>query len=158
MSQTHVTADQDAVITVIEIAAPPARVFEALTTRSQMMLWGSDAKYKIVEWEMDARLGGKWSFLVAIAAKPEHKGHYHHGEILAIDPPRLLEYSWYASFHPDQNHQTVVRWELSAIAQGTHLKVTHSGLKTMDGMATGYSQGWPGLVESLRNYLEKLAA
>src|SRR5262249_6618750 len=64
MSQTHITPDGDAVITELDITAPPARVFEALTTRGQMMQWGSDARYTIVEWEMDAHLGGKWNFLV----------------------------------------------------------------------------------------------
>jgi hypothetical protein len=35
------------------------------------------------------------------------------------------------------------------------LKVIHSGLAQLTGACQGYSQGWPGLVEALKNFLEK---
>jgi len=72
-----------------------------------------------------------------------------------MDPPRLLAYSWFANWHENPSHRTVVRWELTPTKTGTHLKVIHSGLAQLPGLAQGYSQGWPGLVEALKNYLEK---
>ena len=61
MPVSQITPDQDAVVTEIEIAAPPERVFEALTDPAQLMLWWA-ATPEGARWEMDARLGGKWRY------------------------------------------------------------------------------------------------
>jgi hypothetical protein len=66
----------------------------------------------------------------------------------------VLAYSWFANWHEKPDHRTVVRWELTATKAGTHLKVTHSGLAQMPAACQGYSQGWPGLVQSLKNFAE----
>lgn len=39
MPRAQITPDQDAVVTEIDIAAPPERVFQALTDPAQLMLW-----------------------------------------------------------------------------------------------------------------------
>ena len=39
MPVSQITPDQDAIVTEIEIAAPPERVFQALTDPAQLMLW-----------------------------------------------------------------------------------------------------------------------
>ena len=39
MPSSQITPDQDAIVTEIEIAAPPERVFQALTDPAQLMLW-----------------------------------------------------------------------------------------------------------------------
>jgi uncharacterized protein YndB with AHSA1/START domain len=156
MAATRITPDNDAVVSEIEITAPPDRVFRSLVTRDQALQWGSNDAFEMTLWEMDARPGGKWHF-VSKERKGTNAGRNidHHGEILEIDPPRLLEYSWFASWHPDPSHRTVVRWELSPTKAGTHLKMTHSGLAQLPGVAQGYSQGWPGLVQSIKNFVEK---
>jgi uncharacterized protein YndB with AHSA1/START domain len=153
-----VTPDQDSVVTEIEIAAPPDRVFQALIDRSQALQWGGGEAFEITFWEMDARIGGKWHFVST--ERKSGKPMDHHGEILRFDPPRLMEYTWFASWHPDTQHPTVVRWDLTATKTtatktGTHLKVTHSGLAPMPGTAKGYSQGWPGLLQQIKTFIEK---
>jgi uncharacterized protein YndB with AHSA1/START domain len=148
-----VTPDQDAVITEIDIAAPPDRVFQALIDRSQALQWGGGEAYAITLWEMDARIDGKWHFVST--ERKSGKAIDHHGEILRFDPPRLLEYTWFASWHPNPHHPTVVRWDLTATKTGTHLKVTHSGLAPMPGTAQGYSHGWPGLLHQIKAFIEK---
>ena len=35
------------------------------------------------------------------------------------------------------------------------LKITHSSLASMTGTAQGYSQGWPGLVQQIKSFVEK---
>jgi uncharacterized protein YndB with AHSA1/START domain len=156
MAATRITPDNDAVVSEIEITAPPQRVFQSLITREQALQWGSNDAFEMTLWEMDARPGGKWHFVSRQRTGPGAGANIdHQGEILEIDPPRLLEYSWFASWHPDPSHRTVVRWELSPTKAGTHLKMTHSGLAQLPGAAQGYSQGWPGLVQSIKNFLEK---
>lgn len=156
MATTTATPDNDAVISEIEIAAPPGRVFQSLITRDQAVQWGSNDQFEMKHWEMDARLGGKWRFVSRQRTGPGAGANIeHHGEILEIDPPRRLEYSWFASWHQNPAHRTVVRWELTPTKVGTHLKMTHSGLAQIPGACQGYSQGWPGLMRSIKNFLEK---
>jgi uncharacterized protein YndB with AHSA1/START domain len=157
--KSQITSNNDAVITEIEIAAPPERVFQAIVDREQARQWGGGDAFEIILWEMDPRPGGKWEF-----ASKERSGKKnpagldrfeHHGEFLEVDPPRLVVQTWYANWHPDPSHRTVVRWDLTPTKTGTHLKVTHSGLAPLAGAAQGYSQGWPGLVQQIKNFVEK---
>jgi uncharacterized protein YndB with AHSA1/START domain len=151
-----ITNDNDAVITEIEIAAPPERVFQALIERQQAMQWGAGEAFEITHWEMDARPGGKWRFTSKERAAAEAgKAFDHHGEVLRIAPPDLLEVSWFANWHPDPAHRTVVRWDLAPSKTGTRLTVTHSSLAPLAGAAQGYSQGWPGLLQQIKNFIEK---
>lgn len=157
-TQSRITPDKDAVITVIEIAAPPERVFQALIDRDQAFQWGSSDAFEIVLWEMDVRPQGKWRFVSKELGGKNPPGldrFDHHGEYLEVDPPRLLVQSWFANWHPDPSHPTIVRWELIPSKTGTRLTVTHSGLAPLSGAAEGYSQGWPGLVEQIRKFVEK---
>lgn len=153
MSKTIITPDRDAVISEIEIAAPPERVFQALTTRDQALQWGTTDAFQVMAWEMDARPGGKWTF--TSIEKGTQKEFEHHGEVLEVDVPRVLAYTWFANWHEDPLHRTVVRWELAPTSKGTHVKITHSGLAQLPSAATGYSQGWPGLLQDLKRFLEK---
>jgi uncharacterized protein YndB with AHSA1/START domain len=157
MATTYITPTKDAVISEIFIAAPAERVFKALTTREQALQWGSSPEFEATQWEMDSHVGGKWFF---IARELKGSGRHanadlvHHGEILKFDPPRVLEYTWFASWHSDPLHQTIVRWELTPIPGGTQVKVTHSGLAPMPEDCKGYAQGWPGLVTRIKQFVE----
>ena len=159
MATTRITPDQDAVVSEIEIAAPPKRVFQALVDRNEALKWGSGETHEITVWEMDARPGGKWEFISREKGikNPDGKPREfeHHGEVLEIDPPRLLVHTWLANFHEIPSHKTVVRWELTPIPAGTRLKVTHSGLAQLPASRAAYSQGWGGLIETIKKYLEK---
>ncbi len=154
---TRIASDRDAVITEVFIAAPPERVFQALINREQALEWGSSREFKLTDWEMDPRVGGQWTF-VAKESNPSGKHAntelVHYGEILEFNPPRVLEYSWFASWHSNPAHKTLVRWELSPVADGTDVKVTHSGLAPMPDDCKGYAQGWPGLVTRVKEFVE----
>jgi hypothetical protein len=63
MPNPAVITTEDAVISEIEIAAPPERVFQALIDREQALRWGTNDAFEIKSWEMDARPGGKWRFV-----------------------------------------------------------------------------------------------
>jgi uncharacterized protein YndB with AHSA1/START domain len=157
-AKCEITSDNDAVITEIEIAASPERVFRAIVDREQALQWGGGEAFEIILWEMDPRPGGKWKFVSRERSGKNPAGVdrvEHHGEFLEFDPPRLLVQTWFANWHPDPAHRTVVRWELTPTKTGTHLKVTHSGLAALAGAAQGYGQGWPGLVGQIKNFVEK---
>ncbi len=62
MATVAITPDQDTVIGEIFIAAPPARVFQAITDPEQMPCWwGAHDTYTSKDWKADVRVGGKWS-------------------------------------------------------------------------------------------------
>ena len=96
MATTSITPEQDVVTAEIFIAAPPQRVFEALTDPKQApQWWGQEGLYRITEYRGDVRVGGKWASLGMGADGKEFRVY---GEYLEIDPPRRLVYTWIASF------------------------------------------------------------
>jgi uncharacterized protein YndB with AHSA1/START domain len=152
-----ITPDQDAIVSEIEIDAPPARVFKALTDAKELMVWFCDPACPIKFWNMDARPGGRYSYAtskgtIVVNGVDEFECH---GEILEIDPPRLLVYTWIGNWHDDKQRKTVVRWELTPGGKGTRVKVTHSGLAQEPAARKDYSGGWPGVLEKLKKFAEK---
>jgi uncharacterized protein YndB with AHSA1/START domain len=146
-----VTADQDAIISEIDIAAPPERVFKAISDAAEIRRRAPELSL----YEMETRVGGKWR--LEMRAPRSHHGVrviHHGGEILELDPPRLLVYSWTANFHTDPEKRSIVRWELTPTKSGTHVKVTHSGLTSEPQARKEYAGGWPGVIEMLKKFVE----
>jgi uncharacterized protein YndB with AHSA1/START domain len=136
----------------VEIAAPPEQVFRALTDPEQLAAWwGSGDSYRTREWRVDARPGGAWSARTTDAAGADG---VIGGEVRVVDPPRVLEYTWRASWDPLAT--TVVRYELAPATvrgvSGTRLTVTHAGFDT--GSPTGVTcwlgAGTPSVAEWAR--------
>jgi len=154
---TVVTADQDAVVSEIEISAPPDRVFKALTDEGELKRWFTSPECPAKFWKLEPRLGGRYSYAtekgtIVVNNVSEFECH---GEIVEFDPPRVLAYTWIANWHDDTARRTLVRWELTAKAGGTHVKVTHSGLAQEALARKDYTSGWPGVVEKLKQFAEK---
>ena len=144
-----ISKDQDAIDTEVEINAPPDRVFQALVDSAQARSWGSNEDFTVMVWELEPRVGGKWRF---VARDRAGKTYTHYGEVLAFDPPRLLEHTWLADFHDQPSRPTVVRWELTASGAGTLLKVIHSGFEAQPKVRKDYQSGWPELLAAIRKY------
>ena len=92
---TATTADNDALVTEIHIAAPPERVFRALTDAQELKRWFTSPECPVKLWEMDARPGGAYRYAtekgsVVVNGVTEFECH---GEILELDPPRYLAYT-----------------------------------------------------------------
>src|SRR5580700_671536 len=107
---TTTTPDLDAIVSEIDISAPPSRIFEALIDPEQLMLWFTNASCPVKLWRMDARLGGSYSYATAkgnivVNGVNEFKCR---GEITEIDPSWLLVYTWIANWHLDPERKTVV--------------------------------------------------
>lgn len=150
-AKCQITPDNDAVIAEMEIAAPPARVFQALTDPRQMPLWwGQREMYRVTKFEADVRPNGKWKS-VGVNAKGEtfEVG----GEYLELDPPHLLVQTWIASW--TGTLATKVRWELHSHDDGTLVRITHSGFAGNIAAANDHSQGWQRVLSWLSGYAEK---
>jgi uncharacterized protein YndB with AHSA1/START domain len=157
MTAAIVTPNQDALVSEIQIAAPPARVFNALTDAGELRHWFGSPECPVKSWKMDARVGGRYSYAtekgsLVVNGVSEFECH---GEILECDPPRVLAYTWIGNWHDDPQSRTVVRWELTPKGSGTHVKVTHSGLASLPVARADYAGGWPGVVEMLKKFVEE---
>lgn len=151
------TDNADSISFEIDIAAPPSRVFTALIDPAQLMQWFNDATCPVKYWKMDAQPGGAYSYetektSIVINGIRQFKCY---GEILEIDPPRLLVYTWIGNWHVDKQIRTVVRWDLTPTPAGTHVRVTHSGLAQEPVARKDYSGGWVGVIQNLKTFTEK---
>lgn len=149
----------DSVVAEIEISAPPERVFRALTDPKELPIWwGSEPSAELKVYKMDARVGGKWRYECS-----DRVGHpvngvtdfKAHGEILQLDPPRLLVLTWIANWHDHPEQPTVVRWELDPTKKGTRVRVTHSGLAGQPIVRKDYGSGWKGVLDLLKKFVSE---
>jgi uncharacterized protein YndB with AHSA1/START domain len=155
MLESLLTSDQNSIVVEIDIAAPPERVFRSLTDPEETRRRAPE----LGTYEMDAQVGGRWR-LEMRPPKP-HRGFaviHHEGEIVEYEPPRLLVYTWTANFHNDPKHVSIVRWELTPTASGTHVKLTHSGLASEPESRKDYAGGWPGVLGELKKSVEQGSA
>jgi len=152
MATTTITPDQDALICEIHVAAQPERVFQALVDPRQVTQWwggeGAGQSYRCTKFEIDLRVGGKWS---SVGTSGNHGDFQVSGEYLEVDPPRLLVYTWTASWTGAAT--TTVRWELKPTDEGTLVTLRHSGLAAHPELAQSY-RGWQWILGWLQLFVE----
>jgi uncharacterized protein YndB with AHSA1/START domain len=114
------------------IDKPPARVWAMLTEPALLQRWFDRA-------DVDLRVGG--DFLIYF---PDG---VMRGVIRALEPERLLEYSW---GEDDSMPSSVVRWTLSPLGGGTKLTLMHIlPAGTPDGHAVELGGGWHLILDRL---------
>ncbi len=163
MATVAITPDHDTIEAEIFVAAPPERVFQALTDPSQMpRWWGQAGMYRITECQADLRPGGKW-YSVGVGA--DGTSFRVDGEYLEVDPPHLLVHTWTPSF--SNTPGTVVRWELeprpvhNLQAQGPHkagtgtaVKLRHSGFAGDEKACKDHAEGWKRVLVWMQAFAE----
>jgi uncharacterized protein YndB with AHSA1/START domain len=131
----------------IQIATPPERVWEALTTPEQIRQW-----FFGVDTESDWRVGG------SLVHRGEHQGRPYEdkGAILELVAPRRFVHTHWSPMSglPDtpDSYQRVT-WTLEPADGGTTLTVAEDHLPTEDAKAIS-DQSWPRALESLRALVE----
>jgi uncharacterized protein YndB with AHSA1/START domain len=163
MATVTVTPQQDAVTGEIFIAAPPERVFQALTDPKQAPLWwGQQGMYRITEWKGDVRPGGKW---FSVGVGDDGTSFRVDGEYLEVDSPRLVVHTWIASWSGPL--KTVVRWELEPrsvhglqhrgpqkVGTGTVVKIRQEGFDGAPEAARNHAQGWARVLGWMQAFVE----
>ena len=164
MATAIITPDKDAVHVEIFIAAPPERVFQAITDPAQTsQWWGQKGMYRITGGHSDVRPGGKWR---SEGVGADGKKFSVDGEYLEVDPPRLLVHTWNPSYkeHPKQ---TTVRWELEPrsvhglqqtgphkMGTETAVKIEHSGFAGDEKDAADHGNGWTRVLGWVQAFVE----
>ena len=98
-----------------DLPAPPAKVWRTLTEPKLMSAW-------LMENDIVPEVGRRFTF----RGKP--MGDWDGTvvcEVLAVEPPRLLSYSWRGG--GASGLDTVVTWTLTPTASGTRLHLEHAG-------------------------------
>lgn len=129
---------------VTYIAAPPERVWEALT-RPEMTekYWFG---YRVTA---DGKPGARMT-----AFNPAGR-QVHDDPIIESDPPRRLVYGWKSLYKelPDERPSRVT-FVLEPFKDQTRLTVTHDEFDAGSKMFAMISKGWPAVLSSLKSFLE----
>jgi len=163
MATSQIAHDHDAVEVEIFVAAPPARVYQAITDPAQTaQWWGQKGKYRVTNAHADLRQGGTWytSGIGADGTEFSVSGTY-----LEVDPPRLLVHTWNPSY--SGLHETTVRWELTAqevhglhgqsphrMGTGTLVRIRHYGFAGNVDACKSHGEGWTRVLGWMRQFVE----
>jgi uncharacterized protein YndB with AHSA1/START domain len=108
----------------------PEKVWRALTDRQAIAQW-------LMKNDFEPRVGHKFQFRVE--PKPRGWTGIVDCEVLEVDPPRKLVYSWCGS-----GLDTTVVWTLEPVAEGTIVRLEHNGFRGMRGWMVSrlLGKGW----------------
>jgi uncharacterized protein YndB with AHSA1/START domain len=116
-------------------------VWRAITDPEQLRAWFPAAV------DMDPTMGAKLRIELTPEAQARHaipeEDMTSYGEVTAVDPPRLLEYTWSGE---------ILGWELEPTADGCRLRLTN----VLDdrAMAADDGAGWHVALEALGSALD----
>ena len=164
MATATITPDKNAVIAEIFIAAPPARVFQAISDPSQTSKWwGQSGLYRVTQSKADVRVGGTWR---SDGVGADGTMFYVEGEYLEVDPPKTLAHTWIGSYSGPM--KTIVRWTLEPqevhglhpsgpkkSGTGTLVRVTQEGFAGNHELAGSHGEGWKRVLGWLMVYIEQ---
>jgi len=146
-----ITVSDDTIVQEVTIKAPAARIFAALTSPEQLVKWWAlPCRFKATHVECDPRPGGRWRMEVEGLCAGERAVNTVSGEYRAVEPPRLLIFTW---IRDEDQAETEVRWDLDERDGLTTVRVTHSGLATE--YLRSRNSGWPLVVKLLAEYAEQ---
>jgi uncharacterized protein YndB with AHSA1/START domain len=129
---------------VRRIAARPSIVFAALTTPDGIASWWGPDGGPVLLAETDVRVGGRFRVRFRSLDGSEHESS---GEYLKVIPPEQLAMSWQWQGGEDPG-ESLVEFDLRAVAEGTELTITHSRLHDEESRRS-HEEGWSGALEKL---------
>jgi uncharacterized protein YndB with AHSA1/START domain len=139
---------------VVDIAAPPERVFRALTDPGELAAWwGSPETYHTFDWSIDLRPGGAWSCRARNAGAVDISTV--RGEYRVVEPPHLLEYTWLASW--EEFAPSTVRIEIAPSPLGSRLTLLHRGRFAREEAYAGFAQGWTRVLDWMAAHAAKVS-
>jgi uncharacterized protein YndB with AHSA1/START domain len=142
------------VLATADVAAPPERIFRALTEPKEIEhWWGDDDTYHMRDWIADFRVGGQYTVNVLNADGSVRPAS---GKFLQIDSPVKLshtrKYLW--EFPVLGRRETTITYRFEPIATGTRVTVRHEGFEGCPDAAYMHAAGWERVLVWLGDYLK----
>ena len=146
----------DRIDRMIELAAPPDRVWKALTTPAEIAVWFR------VAIEGPLRPGSEvWMTVTG----SKHGGKRFRVKVVEMDPPRRFAWEWHpGAIDPDVDYsrepRTRVTFTLEPTAGGTRLTLSETGFTDVSlarraKVFSDNSQGWTEVLTWFRSHVEK---
>jgi uncharacterized protein YndB with AHSA1/START domain len=135
-----------AIVYTIYIAAPPERVWQALTSAEFSRQYFSGFAI-----EADLEVGGAF-----IVRAPDGSVHVA-GEVIECDPPRRLTVTWNVNWPGlvEKLGPTLVTYEIEPAGDAVRLTMLQSHDREIsDDILSGGRSGWPAILSSLKSLLE----
>jgi uncharacterized protein YndB with AHSA1/START domain len=138
------TNERTTFVYVTFIAAPPEKVFDAITSADiSSRYWGHS---NVSDWQP----GSRWEHVSNTSKIAELVGR-----VVEHTPPSRLVISWVnKSQEAEPEAYSRVTFDVIPYDGMTKLIVTHDDLIKGSGMEQGVSKGWPIVLSSLKSYLE----
>jgi uncharacterized protein YndB with AHSA1/START domain len=153
MNDVIANEDTGSIVVEYDLAHSPAKVWRALTDSKLVASW-------LMPNDLEPVLGHRFTFRAQPI--PGWDGICH-CEVLAVEPERLLRYTWRGGSGDTPNYgsrlDTVVTWTLTPTASGgTLLKLVHSGFTPKNVYAFEMmSKGWRGkIAERIREVVASI--
>jgi len=134
------------ILASVEIAAPPERVFHALSSKEIVDWWVRPGVFDTREWTGDVRVGGRWRASGIAHGQP----YTLEGEFLEVDPPRKLVHTWEWAGMPGA--PTTVSYLLEPFDGGTRITLRHFGFvppEACSNIGAGWETSFARLAELL---------
>lgn len=133
-------------------AAKPAKVFSYITEKENLLKWWGPTGTSVAENHLDLSALGDWWFIMI---DPSGGRTRVTGEVLKLDPPRMVEFSLIVHTKDGPPMiDSVVRFEVAPIdTGGSHFTLTQSGLSDAEiEMQSKY--GWASTLARLEELLQ----
>jgi uncharacterized protein YndB with AHSA1/START domain len=141
------------IIATAEVAAPPERVFRALTTDDVESWWGHPDFYRQTDWKADMQVCGQWSVKVVFVDGNTNVGN---GEVAEIDAPRKLVMTRRFEKHPLLGtRETTITYRLDPLPNGTCVTVRDEGFLGRSEAAFGNAEHWERVLGWLDAYFHR---
>jgi uncharacterized protein YndB with AHSA1/START domain len=140
----------------IDIAAPPERVWQALTDFEEFGAW------------FRVKLEGPFVLRGTSLGRITYPGYEHlkwEVRVVAMDAPRLFAFTWHPNaVDPDQDYsaepQIRVEFRLEPAGEGTRLTVVESGFDALpadrrDEALRSNTSGWEEQVKNVKAHVER---
>ena len=136
------------VIVEREIPFPPEKIWRALTQPHLIEEWLMKNDFKpVVGHRFNLRMDPQPNWNLVLDC-----------EVLAVEPNRMLSYTWNSSGDEAANGlKSVVTWTLTPTSTGTHLRMEQSGFRPDQKQAyQGAKGGWQQFFANLEQVLARI--
>jgi uncharacterized protein YndB with AHSA1/START domain len=131
-----------------EMPCSPASIWRALTVPALVEQW-------LMKNDFAPVAGHRFTFR---ATPMPHWNGVTDCEVVAVDPPARLAYSWSASGEEAATGiKTIVTWSLTPVGSGTRVRLEQSGFRSEDERGyQGAAYGWPKFLEGLERVAQRV--